>query len=473
MLCRLFIVRGLIVAALILSTATAQEPPPKKKPLLDREDVLRRQVYLKKEFRVFKAELVRLSQRLKNSDDANLSREADRLQKVIKVSLEHGLDNQFDTMISLLSLPGIAKDLEKLSKANKVGEGLRKDLLLLLMILKSDSREEVLARQIAELTELGRKVQKIRKAQELTLVNLVRKTTDPKKVARELKASTEAISGLVGDGGKKGDTPQDVLSALPSVKKKLLNALEAQKQAVSKLDKGKKEEAADNASEALAKLKAVGKELETLLRQLREEEVGHLQANLINRFRKMRDAQIQVRDNTVKLAKELKRLPLDKRNALQRREIFTDIRTASVAEDDLVKWSHQALALLRADRVEGAFPEVLRQVYDDVCTVSNRLRKGDVGTLTQNIQKDVIDTLGEMVAALEKQQKKNNNKNNKPPVPLVQAKQITNLLQKIYQEQKNQVDRIREAKEQLEKDVLKDLFDDLEPDPKKPEKPKP
>ena len=48
-----------------------------------------------------------------------------------------------------------------------------------------------------------------------------------------------------------------------------------------------------------------------------------------------------------------------------------------------------------------AFPKGVEQVRDDMLTISHLLGKSDVGELTQSIKKDVIESLQELVAALQ------------------------------------------------------------------------
>ena len=49
-----------------------------------------------------------------------------------------------------------------------------------------------------------------------------------------------------------------------------------------------------------------------------------------------------------------------------------------------------------------AFPQIFELVRDDMERVQRRLEMNDVGTATQNLELDIIDTLREMIKALKK-----------------------------------------------------------------------
>jgi hypothetical protein len=73
-----------------------------------------------------------------------------------------------------------------------------------------------------------------------------------------------------------------------------------------------------------------------------------------------------------------------------------------------------AIRLIEEEGSAIAFAEVFKQVRNDMDKVAKRLNGADVGAVTQTIEKDIIDTLTEMIAALKKARQENKNKNNKP-----------------------------------------------------------
>jgi predicted RNase H-like nuclease (RuvC/YqgF family) len=85
----------------------------------------------------------------------------------------------------------------------------------------------------------------------------------------------------------------------------------------------------------------------------------------------------------------------------------------SITEDEIVKMANVAIGLLEAEGSAIAFAEVFKQVRDDMTKVSKRLKNSDVGQVTQNIERDIIESLKEMIDALKKERKKNEQKKKK------------------------------------------------------------
>jgi hypothetical protein len=64
------------------------------------------------------------------------------------------------------------------------------------------------------------------------------------------------------------------------------------------------------------------------------------------------------------------------------------------------KEAAEVAILLEKDGAAVAFPELFRQLRDDMILVQRRLEKADAGKSTQAISRDIIDTLMEMLGAL-------------------------------------------------------------------------
>jgi hypothetical protein len=65
----------------------------------------------------------------------------------------------------------------------------------------------------------------------------------------------------------------------------------------------------------------------------------------------------------------------------------------------------KALTLVRDDGSAVAIPEALEQVRDDAAQAAARLARGDAGGTTRGIIQDLVTSLEEMIAALEKAQR--------------------------------------------------------------------
>jgi hypothetical protein len=194
------------------------------------------------------------------------------------------------------------------------------------------------------------------------------------------------------------------------VKKQIEDANKYQKQAEDELDKNKKDDASDKQGKAIDELVKAKKKLEDLLKQLREEEIERLLADLERRCRYMLALQIEVRDGTVGLDKLVEANP-DKKPNLANRAKSNNLADT---EEKILKEAELARKLLEAEASAVAFAEVFQQVAKDMEVIKNRLNKADTGKVTVTIENDVIETLKDMIEALKKAQQDSKSKPGQP-----------------------------------------------------------
>ena len=213
------------------------------------------------------------------------------------------------------------------------------------------------------------------------------------------------------DGGQKQrqQPPQQPQDNTTPARKKIADAVENQKKAEDNLKKDKKPDAVEDEDKAVADLKAAQKKLEELLRQLREEEIERILAQLQARCEKMLAMQKAVRDGTVLLDKTIE----DKQNPSREQQQNSNV--LSDKEEEIIREANKAIGIVQAEGTAVAFAEVFQQVRGDMITVAGRLRRTDAGVVTVQIENDIIATLGEMVEALKKARA--DNKAGKTPPP--------------------------------------------------------
>jgi hypothetical protein len=137
-----------------------------------------------------------------------------------------------------------------------------------------------------------------------------------------------------------------------------------------------------------------------------------LLAALQARCEKMLAMQIQVLAGTeqvfakIQLHKDKQADNFDKRDSLK----------LSDDEKEIVVEATKAIEMLEAEGSAVAFPEVFKQVREDMKHVQRRLGVVDTGVVTQAIERDIIDTLKEMIEALKKARQELD-KGKKPPPP--------------------------------------------------------
>ena len=238
---------------------------------------------------------------------------------------------------------------------------------------------------------------------------------DPKDgKGKDSKGGGEPKDGKGGDpmdskSGESADMPPNPETQI--AKKQIQEGVKEQEAAEKKIEKDDKQGASEDQAKAVDKLKQAQKKLEELLKQLREEEIERLLAQLQGRCEKMLAMQIAVKDGTVALDKIITGNP-DKKSSRAEDQKALEL---SDKEDEISKEANKALTLIEAEGSAVAFAEVFKQVLGDMNTTAGRLRRADVGEVTVAIENDIIDALKEMVAALKKARK--DNQEPKPPMP--------------------------------------------------------
>ena len=195
--------------------------------------------------------------------------------------------------------------------------------------------------------------------------------------------------------------------------KKIQDAIQGQKKTEEDLKKDERDPASRKIDKVLEDLQIAKEELEKRLRQLREEELERLLANLQSRCERMLAMQMGVRDGT----KGVWGVILTYENKKPTRAEEQRSQQLSTAEGDIVKLANSTLQLLGAEGSAVAFAMSLENVRDDMSMIERRLDKYDAGTMTQQMEEDVIAALKEMIEALKKAIQEQKDKKNNPPKP--------------------------------------------------------
>jgi hypothetical protein len=175
---------------------------------------------------------------------------------------------------------------------------------------------------------------------------------------------------------------------------RLRAAQQQMEDALKKIAESERKGAADEQIEAIKDLERAKAELERILRQLREEEMERTLTQLAARFRKMLELQMAVYEGTVRVD----RVPEADRDH------DDEIEAARLGrnESKIVHEADKTLLVLHEDGSSAAFPEAIEQMRDDMRQVADRLAAVKVGTVTQELEKDIMAALEETIAAIEK-----------------------------------------------------------------------
>ena len=238
------------------------------------------------------------------------------------------------------------------------------------------------------------------------------------------------------------------------------------RKAREKLEQAERRDARSEQEKAIEELETARAELEEILRQMREEEVERLLVQLEARVRAMLRAEKAVLAGSEKLITEAQ-TPLDRERQLEAVRLS---REQGLISSDAAK----ALALVRDDGSAVAIPEALEQVREDSVQAAARLARGDVGGTTRGILQDIVSSLGEMLAALEKAQREQQSKSEsksggRPAEPgeqplvdkLAELKMIRSLQMRVNTRTKRYSQLLSEGAETVEEPELVEALDRL------------
>jgi hypothetical protein len=116
------------------------------------------------------------------------------------------------------------------------------------------------------------------------------------------------------------------------------------------------------------------------------------------RFQNMLRLQLQINAETVRLDK----VPAEEResrHSSKATDLSRDQRENALEAD-------RALVLLKEEGSSVAFPEAVEQMRDNMVTVAGRLEKADTGETTRLIEQIIVETLDEMILALQREMEK-------------------------------------------------------------------
>jgi hypothetical protein len=233
----------------------------------------------------------------------------------------------------------------------------------------------------------------------------------------QAKAGGQQSQQQAQQGNSKGDgknSPQQAQEDEQArARKRIQEAADQMGKAEQKIVQKKNDDALPPEDKAISELEKAKKKLEDLLRQMREEEMERLLAALQARCERMLAMQIRVYDGTVGLQKAIDTNADKKAN---RNNQQTSLKLSD-DEKDIVVEADKAIAMLEAEGSAVAFPEVFKQVREDMKHVQTRLGVVDSGKVTQAIEEDIISTLKEMIEALKKARQELDQRKSPPGQP--------------------------------------------------------
>ena len=178
-------------------------------------------------------------------------------------------------------------------------------------------------------------------------------------------------------------------------REQLEKAREEMESALDKLKEQEREEALKNEDNAIEELHEAAEELEAMLRQLREEEKEMMLASLEARFQRMLLAETAIHEGTVGVAATPQKDWLDLN--------YGRCRELSQQQSELTQECAQTVNLLREDGTSVAIVIAVEDIEADMSSVSGWMQEYKVGELTQSVQKDILDSLKQLIETTQKE----------------------------------------------------------------------
>lgn len=201
-------------------------------------------------------------------------------------------------------------------------------------------------------------------------------------------------SGQKGEQGQQGSSPQQNTPQTPG-REQIERARQQMEQALKELQEQQKDNALKDQDKALEELHAAAEELEKKLKQLREEEKEMVLASLEARFQRMLAAETQIHEGTLALAATPQKDWLD--------ASYGRCRELAQQQTELARECTQTVALLREDGSAVAMLLAVEDIESDMESVSGWLQESNVAELTQSVQKDIIESLKQLIETTQRE----------------------------------------------------------------------
>ncbi|MDA1230530.1 MAG: hypothetical protein O2856_07135 [Planctomycetota bacterium] len=208
------------------------------------------------------------------------------------------------------------------------------------------------------------------------------------------KSSDQKPGDQKSDGKQSGSQKSDKNKQTPG-REQLEKAREQMERALEELKDQHRDEAIKNEDSAIEELHEAAEKLEAMLRQLREEEKEMMLASLEARFQRLLLAETAIYEGTISVAATPQKDWLDLN--------YGRCRELSQQQSELTQECAQTVNLLREDGTSVAIVIAVEDIEADMSSVSGWMQEYKVGELTQSVQKDILDSLKQLIETTQKE----------------------------------------------------------------------
>ena len=258
--------------------------------------------------------------------------------------------------------------------------------------LDSGNREDAVPHEKNAKEELEKAKKKLEEL-EKELKRLI-ELPDYDKLAQEQEKTAEDTEKLLDQMKKEGGQNGEGAPGTGNVEQGKRAMQDAERNLRGKSAKG----ANRNQQEAIERLEKAREELEEILRQLREEEQLMLLEALERRLLKMLQQQTQIHKETLALD-----IRLRDAGETPPRALVDKGTQLGDGEAELAVEAEKVLEILKEEGTTVVIPDVVEDLKMDLDGLAARLRKLDTGEYTQQVQRDVMETLRDLIEVIQEE----------------------------------------------------------------------
>ena len=209
------------------------------------------------------------------------------------------------------------------------------------------------------------------------------------------KSESEGKPGDQKSSGQKSSQRKSDKDKQTPGREQLEKARQEMERAFEELKQQNREEALKNEDNAIEELHEAAEKLEAMLRQLREEEKEMMLASLEARFQRMLQAETAIHEGTIGVAATPQKDWLDLN--------YGRCRELSQQQSELTEECAQTVNLLREEGTSVAIVIAVEDIEADMNSVSGWMQEYKVGELTQSVQKDILESLKQLIETTQKE----------------------------------------------------------------------
>ncbi|MFQ5845039.1 MAG: hypothetical protein ACE5JG_08630, partial [Planctomycetota bacterium] len=266
-------------------------------------------------------------------------------------------------------------------------------------------RQDEVRGAVPDEEEAKRKLERLRETlermeQELKKITRLPEYEDLAEDQDETTEKTEDLIKKMKEGGTGGPAPDGGPGGATPGQRQVEGAKQAMQRASRNLRSRSARAANSDQKEALDRLNKAREELEEILRQLREEEQLMLLDALERRLTMMLQKQRVITKGTVGLSLRIKGATRISRADKDKGVELGEGETELAAEADKV------LEILREEGTTVVIPDVIEDLRRDLDGLARRLARLDVGEYTKRVQRDVEETLRDLIEVIREERER-------------------------------------------------------------------